>query len=148
MRWLAIIGLGCATAAMAGSDQGADTLAPAPRPGTVAAQVAPRFAAFAGLWQGKWEGTLDVVFALQSADQTDCRAYVSWGQNALVADAGETVTPCREVGGELVIWMGEHNMIVLEPDQDDTLFGLFYTQDAERPFRVVLRPESRENDGG
>ncbi|WP_299968850.1 hypothetical protein [uncultured Roseobacter sp.] len=145
MRWLLIL---CLSATGVWASDGADTLAPAPRPETVAQEVAPQFADFAGLWQGKWEGTLDVVFALQPDDAGGCMAYVSWGENVLVEQAGETITPCREVGGELIIWMGEHNMIVLEPDAQNTLFGLFYTQDAERPFRVVLRPEPLGDDGG
>ncbi|WP_372015065.1 hypothetical protein [Tistrella mobilis] len=116
------------------------TLSPASLPkdihplATAAADLEP----FLGIWRGQWEGTLDTILTVTASNERGVTVFYAWGTNAITRSPGQRYI--RGVVHNGVMLLPGHGMsISLKPQEDGSLFGLFYSPRVHMPSRIVLR---------
>jgi hypothetical protein len=112
--------------------------APAPNNITKAPLLDEPYRKYSGIWKGQWEGTLDAVLIPYEQIGERLRACYTWGTNLHSREGGGKILDGVIAGDTIVFPMGDSATFTFAPQDDGTMYGVFYDKGLIKPSRVIM----------
>ncbi|WP_079212750.1 hypothetical protein [Brucella pituitosa] len=112
--------------------------APAPTSITRAPLLDEPYRKYSGIWKGQWEGTLDAKLIPFEQSGERLRACYTWGTNLHSREGGGRILDGVITGDTIVFPMGDSATFTFAPQDDGTIYGVFYDKGLIKPSRIIM----------